>query len=205
MRRVFGTRPLISSETQPTRILLSCSMTFLRKARRSIIVHFRLASSSIGPNNARHLKGRAARGTKITRVERLTGPWCASVFTSVEHRRFTWLCATGVGKGRALVIIETPSSGKKGWLGRSCSHGRNSSRQVNLPRGSSNPPSPPRSVARWLPRKKESTLLPLLEQLSRASICLSALTSDASPQGTRVKGTLKKCSLSNHCESFRWW
>lgn len=72
-------------------------------------------------------------------------------FTSVEHRR-THL---PVSQGKSSrVVIEIPSSGKRG-LGRSCSHGRNSSRQVNLPRGSFNP-VPTGCMA----TKKKSTLFP---------------------------------------------
>ena len=147
MRRVFGIRPLIPSECNELVSSSHARWLFSARRARSIIVHFRLASFSIRALvsgtwaeqcvTSQRKSTHAARGTKITCIE-THGPVTRFSFTSVEHRRFTWLCVTGGERSRSLSLRHLRAE-KRG-LGRSCSHERNSSRQVNLPRGSFDPP-----------------------------------------------------------------
>ena len=210
MRRVLGIRPLIPSECNELASSSHARWLFSARRARSIIVHFRLASFSIRALvsgtwaeqcvTSQRKSTHAARGTKITCIE-THGPVTRFSFTSVEHRRFTWLCVTGGERSRSLSLRHLRAE-KRG-LGRSCSHERNSSRQVNLPRGSFDPPP---SVHGGYEGRK-STLLPSLEELSRISICLSALRRAFSSRCTRQQGTcgyLEKCFLLNYCESFRY-
>ena len=114
--------PTNSVGMQRTRFLLSCSMTFLREARAidncSLSARFFLDSCP----RKRHL-GRTMRD--ISKEEHACGPWNENYVhrdsrarnaLQFHERRASKIHLAVCDRGGkvALVIIETPSSGKKG-------------------------------------------------------------------------------------------